>query len=91
MSLGVICGAVSACVRKDKLRLPGGQPEFDSVAFLNKVKPYRFSQFLLRNNELYVLIRHSQNEKQVGRLLWEIKVNVLKNSGLTASDGLPWK
>jgi len=86
LSLGFICGAVSTCARKDRLRLPGIQPGFDSVAFLNKVKLCCFSQFLLllRNNELYVLIRYSQNEKQVGRLLWETKVKCLKEFGLNS-------
>lgn len=87
-----LCGAVYTFVWKDRLRLPDSQPGFDSVSFLNKIKLYRFSdEFLFRNNELYVLIRHSQNEKLVGRLLWEIKVKCLKESGLTASDDLPWK
>jgi len=66
LSLGVMCGAVCTCVWKDRLRFLGSQPVFDSVAFLNKVKLHCFSEFLLGNNGLYVLIRHSQNEKDWG-------------------------
>jgi hypothetical protein len=60
--------------------------DFDSqaVTFLNKVKLYRLSQFLLRINELYVLIRHSQNERQVGRFLWGIKVKCVKEFELNS-------